>query len=136
MTYNVPSLFLLSVNISQYVEVYPGESISVLAEAIAVESKKVFVVEETVVQKEEKKAPLQINPEPKIFQPERERDDDWFLLLDVVSRETSDVPPGTHRVFFFFTHRSSKKLTNELRFKETVHFKNKTPIRYFSYGCS
>lgn len=27
--------------------------------------------------------------------PVRDRDDDWFLLLDVVPRETTYVPPGT-----------------------------------------
>lgn len=128
--------FLLSVTISKYVEVYPGESISVLAETIAVESKKMFVVEETVVQKEEKKAPLQINPQPKIFQAERERDDDWFLLLDVVPRETSNVPPGTHRVFFLFTHIPSKKLTNELNVKQTALKKKPASVRYFSHGYS
>lgn len=100
ISYNVHVLFLLLVTISKYVEVYPQKRISVLAETIAEESRKVFVVEQTLVQKEEKQAPLQINPQPKIMQPERDRDDDWFLLLDVVSRETSDVPPGTQSVFF------------------------------------
>lgn len=27
-------------------------------------------------------------------QPVRDRDDDWFVLLDVVSRKLSFVPPG------------------------------------------
>ncbi|XP_026226577.1 uncharacterized protein LOC113169408 isoform X3 [Anabas testudineus] len=81
------------VTMAKYVEVFPGESISTLAETIAVQSKKVSVVEEIEVQKEEKVASLQRNPELKVFQAERESDDDWFLLLDVVPRETSDVPP-------------------------------------------
>lgn len=94
---------------AKYVQVYPGESISTLAESIAVESKKVVVVEEIVVQKEEKKPPMLIIPELKIFQPEMETDDDWFLLLDVVPRETSFVSPGTHSIFILFSHISHQR---------------------------
>lgn len=81
---------------AEYVKVYPEESSSAMVETIAVESKKEVVVEEALGQKEEKKLPIQIVPELKISQPVRERDDDWFLLLDVVPRETSYVPQGTH----------------------------------------
>ncbi|XP_071325079.1 uncharacterized protein [Trachinotus anak] len=85
--------FVPPVTLAEYVQVYPEEGVSAVAETIAVESKKEVVVEVTVVQKEEKKLPMQIVPEMKISQPVRERDDDWFLLLDVVSRQTSYVPP-------------------------------------------
>ncbi|XP_035020391.2 uncharacterized protein LOC118114199 isoform X4 [Hippoglossus stenolepis] len=75
------------------VQVYPEESISAVAEMIAVESKKEVVIEDIVMQKEEKKLPMQFISELKISQPVRARDDDWFLLLDVVPRETTYVPP-------------------------------------------
>lgn len=108
------------VTIAEYVQVYPEESTSTGVEAaVVVESRKEVVVEEIVVQKTDKKLPKQIIPEQKISQPVRERDDDWFLLLDVVPRETSFVPPGTHITFpyFLFTHIIIPKeihLTNEL----------------------
>lgn len=34
-------------------------------------------------------------------QPVRDRDDDWFLLLDVVSRKMSFVPPGINPLHMF-----------------------------------
>lgn len=80
---------------AEYVQVYHEERISTVAETITVESRKEVVVEEIVVQKEDKKLPKQIIPQQKISQPVRERDD-WLLLLDVVPRETAYVPPGTH----------------------------------------
>ncbi|XP_022617645.1 uncharacterized protein LOC111234028 isoform X1 [Seriola dumerili] len=85
--------FVPPVTMAEYVQVYREESISAVPETIAMQSKKEVVVEVTVVQKEEKKLPVQIIPEMKISQPVRERDDDWFLLLDVVPRETSYVAP-------------------------------------------
>ncbi|XP_026148920.1 uncharacterized protein LOC113122119 isoform X2 [Mastacembelus armatus] len=80
--------FVPPVTAAEYVQVYPEESISSVAEVISVESKMEAVVEETVVQKEEKTPPVL-----KVSQPVRERDDDWFLLLGVVPREPSYVPP-------------------------------------------
>ncbi|XP_031154802.2 uncharacterized protein LOC116049367 isoform X6 [Sander lucioperca] len=74
------------VTMVEYVQVYPEESVSTVAETITVESRKEAVVKETVVQKEDR-------GQQKVSQPVRERDDDWFLLLDVVPRETSYVPP-------------------------------------------
>ncbi|XP_039973220.1 uncharacterized protein LOC120783904 isoform X3 [Xiphias gladius] len=91
VTIREPS-FVPPVTMAEYVKVYPEESSSAMVETIAVESKKEVVVEEALGQKEEKKLPIQIVPELKISQPVRERDDDWFLLLDVVPRETSYVP--------------------------------------------
>nr|XP_046256671.1 uncharacterized protein LOC124065372 isoform X14 [Scatophagus argus] len=85
--------FVPPVTTDEYVQVYPGESISALVETISVESRKEVVVDETVMQKEDKKLPAQIIPEQKISPPVRERDDDWFLLLDVISREAPYVPP-------------------------------------------
>ncbi|KAG8010144.1 Protein 4.1 [Nibea albiflora] len=80
---------------AEYVQVYPEESISTVTETIR-ESRKEVVVEEVVMQKEEKKLPKQIIPvQQKISLPVREIDDDWFLLLDVVPRETAYVPPVT-----------------------------------------
>ncbi|XP_053287728.1 uncharacterized protein LOC128448899 isoform X3 [Pleuronectes platessa] len=74
-------------------QVYPEESISAVAEMIALESKKEVVIEDVVMQMEERKLPMQLISELKISQPVRARDDDWFLLLDVVPRETTYVPP-------------------------------------------
>uniref|UniRef100_A0A8D2ZE27 Protein 4.1 n=1 Tax=Scophthalmus maximus TaxID=52904 RepID=A0A8D2ZE27_SCOMX len=74
-------------------QVYPGRSFSGETETTAVESKKDFVIDSIVVQKEEKKHGVQIIPELKMSQPLRARDDDWYLLLDVGPRETSYVPP-------------------------------------------
>ncbi|XP_056237233.1 titin-like isoform X5 [Seriola aureovittata] len=85
--------FVPPVTMAEYVQVYREEGFSAVPETIAVQSKKEVVVEVTVVQEEEKKLPMQIIPEMKISQPVRERDDDWFLLLDVVPRETSYVAP-------------------------------------------
>ncbi len=86
-----------------------------MVETITVESRKKVVVEEIVVQKEEKKPPKQLIPEQKISQPVRERDDDWFPLLDVVSRETAYISPGTHSlqmsVFYFQTYYHTSKLS-------------------------
>nr|XP_033496144.1 uncharacterized protein LOC117265653 isoform X2 [Epinephelus lanceolatus] len=71
---------------AEYVQVYPEERISTVAEMRTVESRKEVVVEEMVVQTEER-------AQQKISQPVIERDDDWFLLLDVVPRGTAYIPP-------------------------------------------
>ncbi|XP_062421474.1 uncharacterized protein LOC119198074 isoform X3 [Pungitius pungitius] len=71
---------------AEYVHVRPEESISTAAETVTVESRKEVIVDELVVKKED--GGLQ-----KISQPLGERDDEWFLLLDVVPRETVCVPP-------------------------------------------
>lgn len=93
----------------EYVQVYPEESVSTVAETITVESRKEAVVKETVVQKEDR-------GQQKVSQPVRERDDDWFLLLDVVPRETSYVPPGTHshQMSHIFTHITPKKTISQM----------------------
>ncbi|CAK6960484.1 uncharacterized protein LOC128367095 [Scomber scombrus] len=87
------SSFVPPVTMAEYVQVYPKESIFTVAKTVVVVSRKEVVVEKMMVQKEDKKLPKQIIPEQKISQPVRERDDDWFQLLDVVPRETSFVPP-------------------------------------------
>ncbi|XP_042281134.1 titin-like isoform X2 [Thunnus maccoyii] len=86
--------FVPPVTMAEYVQVYSEERISTVVETVAVvESRKEVVIEEIMVQKEEKKVPKQIIPEQQISQPVAERDDDWFLVLDVVPKETSFVPP-------------------------------------------
>lgn len=79
-----------------YAQVYPEDRISTVAETILLESRMEVVVEETVVQKEDVKLPKQIILEQQLSQSVINRDDDWFLLLDVVPKETTYVPPGTH----------------------------------------
>lgn len=91
MSYNTHSLCLSLVTMAEYVQVYPEESISTMAETITVESRKKVGVEETVVWKEDKELPKQIIPEQKMSQPVRERGDDCFFLLDVVPRENVRV---------------------------------------------
>ncbi|XP_034553554.1 titin-like [Notolabrus celidotus] len=81
------------VTTEEYVQVYPEESISTGVETVTVESRKMVVVEETVVWREDQKLPKQIISEQKTFEPVRQRDDDWFLLLDVVPKEATYVPP-------------------------------------------
>ncbi|XP_068999115.1 uncharacterized protein [Embiotoca jacksoni] len=85
--------FVPPVSTAEYVQIYHRESISTVTEAAAAESRREVVVETIVMRKEDEKPPEQIIPEQKTFQPVRERDDDWFLLLDLVSKETSYVPP-------------------------------------------
>ncbi|XP_067366261.1 uncharacterized protein [Channa argus] len=72
------------VTMATYVQAYPEESIAPGAETRPPEG--YFPIEQM--------APLVVNiPKLKISQLVTERDDDWFLLLDV-PRETSDVLPG------------------------------------------
>lgn len=77
------------VSMAEY-QVYQKEAISTVI--AAEESRRESVVDK--MQKEDKKPPKKVLiPEQK---PVRERDDDWFLLLDVVSKETPYVPPGNY----------------------------------------
>ncbi|XP_068180211.1 uncharacterized protein [Antennarius striatus] len=60
------------------------------------ESRKEVVLDRIVLWKEDKKLLHEhLFQEQKISQPIRERDDDWFLLLDVVPREIPYIPPVT-----------------------------------------
>lgn len=106
MSYNTCSLCLTLVTVAKYAQVYPEDSISTVVETIPLESRMEVVVEETVVQREDMKLPKQIILEQTLSQSVRERDDDWFLLQDVVPRETAYVPPGTHslQISFLFTY--------------------------------
>ncbi|XP_075964993.1 uncharacterized protein LOC142969175 isoform X11 [Anarhichas minor] len=74
------------VTMAEYVQVYPEESTSTVAETITIESREEVVGEEIVVQKDDR-------GQQEMSQPVRERDDDWCLLLEVVPRETAFVPP-------------------------------------------
>lgn len=75
---------------ADYAEAYPGESIPVVAQSVS--SMLEVVVEEMVVQKKETTHPMSAAQEVK--RSFKERSDEWFLLLDVVSIETAYVPPG------------------------------------------
>lgn len=88
---------------AEYIQVYPEESVSTVAET---RTRKKVVVEEIVVQKADRE-------QQEISQPVRQRDDDWYLLLDVVPRKTAYVPPGTHTAFkwLFFIHIITPKKT-------------------------
>lgn len=80
------------VSTAEYPEVYPAESIPVVTPRVS--SKMEAVIEEIVVQKEDMRLPKSAVWEVK--QSFRERSDDWFLLLDVVAKETAYVSPGTN----------------------------------------
>lgn len=77
----------------EHVQIYPEASVSTVVEMIAVEIRQEIIAEEITVLKEDKRTPRQIILEQKLpAQPLRERDDDWFVLLDGVSRELSYLP--------------------------------------------
>lgn len=89
---------------AEFAQVYPEDSISTVAETIVLASRSEVVVEEM---RQDVKIPEQITLEQKTFQSVRDIDDDWFLLLDVVPRETVYIPPGTHSLqYLLFSHIS------------------------------
>ncbi|KAM9722962.1 uncharacterized protein ACNS7B_018509 isoform 8-T10 [Menidia menidia] len=73
---------------AEFVQVYARERISPGTQAQTAESTRRVVVKEIVVKKDDEKL-----PEQKMFLSERETEDDWFLLLDVVSKGAFYVPP-------------------------------------------
>ncbi|XP_077576647.1 uncharacterized protein LOC144199115 [Stigmatopora nigra] len=77
-------LFEPPVNLAGYVQSYAEQSIST-----AVEERVQVELDE--MQKEE--APQKMYPKLEIFSPVIEKDDDWFLLWDIVPRENAFVPP-------------------------------------------
>lgn len=91
------SLCLTSVTVAKYAQAYPEDSVSAVVETTLIEPR--VEVKEDVVQRDDLRLPAQIiveqRPPEIVEQPVRDRDDDWFLLLDVVPRETTYVPPGT-----------------------------------------
>ncbi|TNN78450.1 Protein 4.1 [Liparis tanakae] len=74
------------VTVAECVQVCPEGSISTAAGTITIESRREVIGEEVVVHQDHK-------GEQKLSQPVGEREDDWFLLLDVVPRESAVVPP-------------------------------------------
>ncbi|XP_029927918.1 titin-like isoform X2 [Myripristis murdjan] len=91
------STFVPPVTREEYVQVYPEESVSAVVE-VKTETRQEVIVEEIMVQKGEVKR--QITPQQQISPPVTERDDDWFVLLDVVPREVSYSPPVSQAVPF------------------------------------
>ncbi|KAM3614094.1 uncharacterized protein V6R79_010151 [Siganus canaliculatus] len=79
------------VSMKEYAQVYPAESVPTVLETVSVVSRKVVVVEEMVVKTIIKKS---FPEQQTISQPVRDKDDDWFLLLDAIPRETAYVPPA------------------------------------------
>lgn len=81
------------------VQVYQKEIETAVIESESAGLSKKDVVKEAVTQKQDKKL-----PEQKILERIHDRDDDdWLLLLDVVSKEESCVPPGilSFQIFAF-----------------------------------
>ncbi|XP_051922260.1 uncharacterized protein LOC127601230 isoform X5 [Hippocampus zosterae] len=79
--------FVPPVTHAGYAQTYAEKGISTLVE------ERVEVVVEEMTRKQE--ASQNTDPELKIFPTVLNRDDDWFLLLDVVPRERAFVPPAT-----------------------------------------
>lgn len=84
---------MTSVTVAKFAQAYSEESVSAVVETTLLESR--VEVEENVVQRDDLRLHGPIILEQRPPQPVRDRDDDWFLLLDVVPRETTYVPPGT-----------------------------------------
>ncbi|XP_041843135.1 uncharacterized protein LOC121641205 isoform X3 [Melanotaenia boesemani] len=80
--------FVPPVSMAESSQVYHRESVSSVSKVLTVKSRSDIVVEEILMQKDDKQL-----PEQKMLLPMREGEDDWFLLLDFVSRATSYVPP-------------------------------------------
>lgn len=86
---------------AEYGQGYAEETIS--TETVIAESRREVVVEQIMIQKKEKEIPKQIILQQKVSQPVRQRDDDWYVLLDVAPKEAVYVPPGTNlfpHIFF------------------------------------
>ncbi|XP_064802866.1 titin-like isoform X6 [Oncorhynchus masou masou] len=75
-----------SASVEERIPVYPEESVSSVVELTTVEQREERRV--TVMQEEQRQEEIILPP-----QPSREMDDDWFVQLDVVPRETSYIPP-------------------------------------------
>ncbi|XP_042174721.1 uncharacterized protein LOC112225339 isoform X9 [Oncorhynchus tshawytscha] len=76
----------VSASVEERIPVYPEESVSSVVELTTVEQREERRV--TVMQEERHQEEVILPP-----QPSREMDDDWFVQLDVVPRETSYIPP-------------------------------------------
>lgn len=90
------SVSLLSslVTTVEYARVDKGEYVTPKSEITTVEERTEIIIEQRE-QREMKEEDTWRAPEIPPPQTITERDDDWFLLWDVVPRETSYVPPGT-----------------------------------------
>jgi len=71
-----------------------GDYFTSQTEISTCEEKTEIVVEEKTMRGEE----VWLIPEIPPTQTIMDRDDDWFVLLDVVPRETSRAPPGTANI--------------------------------------
>ncbi|KAM4568434.1 uncharacterized protein V3H82_012629 isoform 3-T4 [Fundulus diaphanus] len=71
-----------------YVEVLHKESTSSVTVSEEVEKRREVIVEEIVIQKQDEKL-----PEQRILPPVSSQDDDWYLLLDIVPKVESYIPP-------------------------------------------
>ncbi|XP_036821735.1 uncharacterized protein LOC110506699 isoform X12 [Oncorhynchus mykiss] len=76
----------VSASVEERIPVYPEESVSSVVELTTVEQREERRV--TVMEEERRQEEVILPP-----QPSREMDDDWFVQLDVVPRETSYIPP-------------------------------------------
>ncbi|XP_035528044.1 uncharacterized protein LOC118335725 [Morone saxatilis] len=85
------AIFKPPVTTVERAQVDGGEYFSSTTEITTVEEKTEIIVEERQTREEEVWHIPEIPPPQTIT----ERDDDWFVLLDVIPRETPYVPPGT-----------------------------------------
>ncbi|XP_032414116.1 titin homolog isoform X7 [Xiphophorus hellerii] len=82
--------FLQPASMPEYVQILPKEKKATVTVSEAIETTRevVVVVMETVTQKHDKKLPEQI-----MLYPVSNRDDDWYLLLDIPPKVESYIPP-------------------------------------------
>uniref|UniRef100_A0A3Q2QND7 Protein 4.1 n=1 Tax=Fundulus heteroclitus TaxID=8078 RepID=A0A3Q2QND7_FUNHE len=73
---------------AESVEVVHKESTSNVTVSEEVEKRREVIVEEIVIQKQDEKL-----PEQRILPPVSSQDDDWYLLLDIVPKVESCIPP-------------------------------------------
>lgn len=91
---NSVSLLSSLVSTVERAQVDEGEYFTSTTEFATVEEKTEIIVEERKLREEEVCRTPEIPPPQTIT----EREDDWLVLLDVVPRESSYVPPGTANI--------------------------------------
>ncbi|MED6234541.1 hypothetical protein ATANTOWER_023407 [Ataeniobius toweri] len=80
--------FMQPASKAEYVQFLHKESMPTVTVPEPVEKRREVIVKEIVIQKQDEKL-----PEQKILHPVSNQDDDWYLLLDILPKVESYVPP-------------------------------------------